>query len=140
MLEYKENSAKYEAGKQTHFTDVLQCYCDTAANFSPKTKVDKTATFTITDPSTNKKYSVAVCSKYDSIKITGKLFGTAIAFVIIAVNLVLKTVIIKLITWIKVDTESEQLTAISTGVFIAQFFNTGLLVLFVNANLTEHEP
>jgi hypothetical protein len=85
-----------------------------------------------------KTYSAPVCSKYDSIKLQGKLFGTAIAFVIIAVNLVLKTAIIKLITWISVDTESEQLTAISTGVFIAQFFNTGFLVLFVNANLTEH--
>jgi hypothetical protein len=32
------------------------------------------------------------------------------------------------------------LTDISNGVFVAQFFNTGLLLLFVNANLTEHNP
>lgn len=74
------------------------------------------------------------------MQLHGKVFGGAIAFVIVIVNVILKTVIIKLITWIKVDTESEQLTAISTGVFIAQFFNTGLLVLAVNANLTEHQP
>jgi len=32
------------------------------------------------------------------------------------------------------------LASITNGVFIAQFFNTGFLLLFVNANLTEHDP
>jgi len=59
---------------------------------------------------------------------------------IIAINLILKILIIKLITWVGEDTNSEQLASITNGVFVAQFFNTGFLLLFVNANLTEHEP
>jgi hypothetical protein len=54
--------------------------------------------------------------------------------------LVLKALIIALITWVKEDTVSQQLSSITNGVFIAQFFNTGFLLLLVNANMTEHEP
>jgi hypothetical protein len=56
------------------------------------------------------------------------------------VNAILKLVIIKLIQWIGEDTVSEQLSSITNGVFYAQFFNTGFLILLVNANMTEHEP
>lgn len=45
--------------------------------------------------------------------------------------------IIKLITYIGVDTESEQTRLITNGVFVVQFFNTALLLLVVNANLAE---
>lgn len=45
--------------------------------------------------------------------------------------------IIKLITYIGVDTESEQARLITNGVFVVQFFNTALLLLVVNANLVE---
>jgi len=39
---------------------------------------------------------------------------------------------------IREDTYSKQLTSITNMVFIAQFFNTGILLLLVNANLAEH--
>lgn len=51
--------------------------------------------------------------------------------------MVLRILIIKLITYIGVDTESEQTRLITNGVFIVQFFNTALLLLVVNANLAE---
>jgi len=35
------------------------------------------------------------------------------------------------------ETESEQTELITDGVFIVQFFNTALLLLAANANLTE---
>jgi len=44
---------------------------------------------------------------------------------------------IKLIKWIGYDTHSEQLTKITNGIFIAQFFNTGILLLLVHANFDE---
>ena len=68
------------------------------------------------------------------------ILGTSISFIIIGVNVILKTSIISLITWVGEDTVSEQLSSITNGVFYAQFFNTGILILLVNANLTEHEP
>jgi len=57
---------------------------------------------------------------------------------IIVVNIILKTVIIKLICGVGYDTHSKQLSEITNGVFYAQFFNTGFLLLIVNANLKEH--
>jgi hypothetical protein len=58
--------------------------------------------------------------------------------VIVIINLILKTVTIMGIEWVGEDTNSEQLTSITNGVFIAQFFNTGILILLVNGNMTEH--
>ena len=81
-----------------------------------------------------------MCKQYFSDKLMSKILGTSIGFIIIAVNIVLKTCIIKLITWIGEDTVSEQLASITNGVFYAQFFNTGILLLLVNANMTEHSP
>jgi len=47
------------------------------------------------------------------------VIGQSIAFTIIAINLVLKIVIIKSITWVGEDTNSEQLSSITNGVFVA---------------------
>jgi len=66
--------------------------------------------------------------------------GASISVIIIVVNAILKTSIILLIQWVGEDTFSEQLSSITNGVFYAQFFNTGLLLLLVNANMTEHKP
>lgn len=52
-------------------------------------------------------------------------------------NIILKIVIIRLCFWIGEDTESEQKSLITNGVFYAQFFNTGILIILVNANLKD---
>ena len=52
----------------------------------------------------------------------------------------LKQATIKLVTSIKHDTYSQRLASITNGIFIAQFFNTGILLLLVNANMSEHSP
>ncbi len=83
---------------------------------------------------------IVICDNYFFDKYYSKALGQSIAFIIIGVNIVLKTVIIKLITWIGEDTISERLASITNGVFYAQFFNTGFLLLLVNANITEHGP
>jgi len=65
-----------------------------------------------------------MCKQYFSDKLMSKILGTSIGFIIIAVNIVLKTCIIKLITWIGEDTVSEQLASITNGVF----FNSSIQV------------
>ena len=55
-------------------------------------------------------------------------------------NKVLTILSVKWITWIGYDTHSRTMTNITNGVFIAQFFNTALLILLVNANLEETIP
>ena len=63
-----------------------------------------------------------------------------ITVIIIVFNTILKKSTISLLTWVGEDTYSARLASITNGVFVAQFFNTGLLLLLVNANLKEHLP
>ena len=81
-----------------------------------------------------------MCKFYFGDEIVSLLIGYSISFLIIAINLILKKVIIALITWVGEDTLSEQISSITNGVFYALFFNTGILITLVNANMSEHEP
>jgi hypothetical protein len=71
---------------------------------------------------------------------SGLIVSSSISFVIIAINLVLKGRVIALLSWVKDATNSVQLASITNGVFIALYLNTGFLLTFANANLTEHAP
>jgi len=51
--------------------------------------------------------------------------------------MVIREITISMITWIGYDTHSEQLTKITNGVFIGQFFNTAILLLLVYANFAD---
>ena len=66
--------------------------------------------------------------------------GLAVTISILVINEILKRVIIAGISWVGEDTNSEQLSSVTNGVFIAQFFNTGILLLLVNGNMSEHWP
>ena len=52
-------------------------------------------------------------------------------------NYVLKQIAMILIAWIGYDTYSELMVKITNGIFIVLFFNTGLLLTLVNANLSD---
>ena len=112
----------------------MECYCKDQAEITSKDEA-RTLEFDV-----NNGEMVKVCDYYFSDVIMSKLLGNSITLIIIIVNEVLKRSIIKLIQWIGEDTVSEQLSSITNGVFYAQFFNTGILLLIVNANITEHEP
>jgi len=73
-------------------------------------------------------------------KLVAQALGGSVSIIIVIVNTILKFATIYGIYWVGEDTNSEQLTSITNGVFIAQFFNTGILILLVNGNMTEHEP
>ena len=66
--------------------------------------------------------------------------GLLITVVIISVNYFLRTLVIWLITNLRENTQSKRLSSITIGIMIAQFFNTGILLTLVNANMTEHSP
>lgn len=63
--------------------------------------------------------------------------SNGITIVIIGVNLILKKVTIILVKWIGYDTHSEVMAKISKAVLVAVFLNTGILILIVNADLSE---
>ena len=54
--------------------------------------------------------------------------------------MILSELTIRMITWIGYDTHSEMMTKITNGIFVAQFFNTGLIYLLVTANFGDTIP
>lgn len=128
--EWRQQEKLEEEGRNTHYTELLQCFCKMQA----KAGVAKTKAYQNPDEASQK---VAICSYYYTDARNGKIFSLSITAVIIAFNLILKKIIISLITWVGEDTFSQRLTSITNGVFVAQFFNTGILLVLVNANLGE---
>ena len=78
-----------------------------------------------------------ICLEYYEQIMPTMFFSNGITVVIVVVNLILKKTTIYLVTWIGYDTHSEIMTKITNGVLLVLFFNTGILMLIVNANLSE---
>ena len=70
-------------------------------------------------------------------KIPALIAYNGVTVFIVALNYALKFIAISLISWIGYDTHSELMTKITNGVFIVLFFNTGILLTAVNANLSD---
>lgn len=81
-----------------------------------------------------------ICTKYLEVKYFGLAIKSSISFVIIAINIVLKLIVVKLLTEVKEATKSEMLASITNGVFVTLYLNTGFLLTAANANMTEHPP
>jgi hypothetical protein len=107
----------------------MQCHClDTQTNNGTSLM-----TYEVGDKDGSNKYRI--CNEYVWDQWISLAYSNAVSYMIIAINYILRLFIIKLIIYIGKDTESEQTRLITNGVFIVQFFNTGLLLLSVNANL-----
>jgi len=59
---------------------------------------------------------------------------------IIALNYIIRVVVIKIIDLIRCSTESTQMIYITNMVFVCQFFNTGILPMLCSANLEGQLP
>lgn len=128
ILEYRTNSALEEQGKSVSYTGYVQCFC-----------TDRAAAGDATDATYNnaKGQEFTVCQDYFDSAFTTLILTNGIMVLIIAINYILKMVTISMITWIGYDTHSELMTKITNGVFVALFFNTGILLLLTNANLSD---
>ena len=82
-------------------------------------------------------YGEQICLEYYEQIMPTMFFSNGITVVIVVVNVILKKTTIYLVTWIGYDTHSEIMTKITNGVLLVLFFNTGILMLIVNANLSE---
>ena len=65
------------------------------------------------------------------------MWTTALSYILIGFNYILRTVCIKLVDWIAYDTETIRLSKTTSVTFWVQFFNSGILLLLINANLSE---
>ena len=81
-----------------------------------------------------------MCLDYQESKWPTFFYSNIITIIITVINQVLTFASITLISWIKYDTHSVQITRVTNGVFAAQFFNTAILIILVYANLEEQSP
>jgi len=58
----------------------------------------------------------------------------------VILNEILTRLSVKLISWIGYSSHSDKFTSISNCIFISTFFNTGIILLFANADLSEAVP
>jgi hypothetical protein len=65
------------------------------------------------------------------------VMNTALGYIITTVNYVIRTICIKLITWIGYKSETNKLAKITQITFYMLFFNTAFLLMLVNADLSE---
>eukprot|EP00354_Favella_ehrenbergii_P005353 CAMPEP_0170455478 /NCGR_PEP_ID=MMETSP0123-20130129/3432_1 /TAXON_ID=182087 /ORGANISM="Favella ehrenbergii, Strain Fehren 1" /LENGTH=116 /DNA_ID=CAMNT_0010718635 /DNA_START=417 /DNA_END=766 /DNA_ORIENTATION=- len=82
----------------------------------------------------------AVCSDFFSSKGQTLILANGIKGSIVGINFVMKSIIVKLVTWIGYDTHSEVMTKITNAVYYVLFFNSGLLLLLTDANLSDVSP
>ena len=80
-----------------------------------------------------------LCKDYNASIMKVLITTNIITGIIVVINMVIREITIALISWIGYDTHSEQLTKITNGVFIGQFFNTAILLLLVYANFTDSD-
>lgn len=131
--EFMNNYNAHQNGEKTSYEGAYQCYCTwLKENTSKKAHRSK-------DVEIDGGEKVALCDQYFGDEDMSEALSSGIPFVIIGVNLIMKTLIVALIKWIKEDTCSVQYSSMTSGVFIAQFFNTGILLLLVNANMSEFD-
>jgi hypothetical protein len=74
---------------------------------------------------------------YGQDLILANVLSNVVTGSVVVINFVLRLVIIACINYIGLATESEQTEKILKGIFVTQFFNTGILLLLCNANLTQ---
>ena len=79
----------------------------------------------------------AICGYYQSTVMSVYLWTTALSYLLIGINYVLRTVCIMLVDWIGFSTETVRLSKTTTITWVVQWFNSAFLLLMVNANLSE---
>ena len=77
----------------------------------------------------------ALCYQYFYDNALGFFLTNMVSVLISFINIVIRTVNIALIDKIGYHTQSEATSAIMTSIFISSFINTGIILLFTNADL-----
>lgn len=113
-------------------TGALACFCP---RWTINAKGESPYLHEFVDPSDASK-SAPICKEWAVDYVTAPLFARGVSMTIVAVNFVLRLLIIILIRKVGFETHSEQTKYIKNSVFTVQFVNTALILLLSNADLT----
>lgn len=78
----------------------------------------------------------STCETYFNQYVGGEALSTLVSVVITVANIIIKIVVKLLITWIGFKTLTGDIAAFMLAVFVATFFNTAILLLLSDANLS----
>ena len=80
--------------------------------------------------------SDALCHDYQWDMQGGYAISESVSVAVTVVNTIIRTINIILIKFVGYHTESSEITAIMISIFVATFFNTAILLLLADADLT----
>ena len=98
--EFQINTALEAADKRTRYEDQLQCFC----KYQDAQGVNKKFVYEQTNTAGDTTFSEPICQTYTNDILKSKIIGQSIAFIIVAVNIVLKLTSIKLCEWVGEET------------------------------------
>lgn len=78
-----------------------------------------------------------MCDKFEVNYLSAELINYTSSQTIVFLNFVLRYIIIFVVKFIGYDTETKQTSRIMIFVFIVQFINTDLIILLMNADLSQ---
>jgi hypothetical protein len=78
-----------------------------------------------------------MCGEFFEAIIKAKTFKSGLEYSLSIFNVLLRYLVIYAVTWIRYETQTEQLQKVTIVTFVCQFFNTAFLLLLVNADLSE---
>jgi len=114
-------------------TTNLQCFCEMM-----KSQVGRKAAslkeFTYTYQGEEQK-KVKVCAEYLKASIWISLLALLVPLMVVISNALLKNVAIILFEWVGFENKALEISKIQNAVFALLFFNTGISILIINANL-----
>ena len=112
----------------TQSDGTLDCFCQAEQVSNPDT---------FKEESYGQSDGDHICEFYSDKVLKVYFLTTSLSYLLIGFNIILRTVCINLIDWIGYDSETVRLSKTTSVTFFVQIFNSGLLVLLINANLSQ---
>jgi hypothetical protein len=125
-------------GNDVANTEVNHCECLEIAKKKEGESLGKSLDYL--EKLTDSKGKNAQCKSYLIGYYKSKATQYASSYSIIGINFALRNIIIELVKFVGLKTESANLLTVTKYIFIATFFNTGILPMLCSANLKYQLP
>ena len=79
-----------------------------------------------------------ICNDLFNDKYVGFFLGLSITCIVLTMNYILIGIVYNLVNYIGYSTKSDEMGAIMKILFFGQFTNTGIIILIIHLNLSEH--
>jgi hypothetical protein len=86
---------------------------------------------------TDEAVLVPLCKQYYEDRRMIFVMDESIKYLIIVINTVIRMLVIMIIDRVGCDTQSREMAFVTIAVFLCTFFNTGFLLMIVNANMEK---